>query len=393
LGGTSLKKKIIAILFLCLLFGVGLLVYNGQRNLQMKELYYSGTIEAKQAELGFQVSGRIVEVLADEGQFVRRDQLLAYLEESEYKARHEQAQARLENAKKNVQRLELVLELYKTTLPNEVQRAEAGVAVLSSQLRELEAGYRGQEIEQGKLAFLTAKDVMEEAKRNKERYDNLVAKQLVSESEWERVKLKYETALKEFEKAKETFDMLLEGIRKETIQTARARLAEGKAVLRQAKNNLKKIEAAEKDVEAAASQVKVAKSSLKMAEIQLRYTQLRAPFDGIISSRNVETGEVVLPGREVISLSDLSSVELKIFIGETKIGKVKPGQLVDVKVDTFPDKTYKGTVSFISPEAEFTPKMIQTQKERVKLVYLVKVCIPNPHLELKPGMPADAWLR
>ncbi len=388
-----MKKKIIAILFLCLLFGVGLLVYNGQRNLQMKELYYSGTIEAKQAELGFQVSGRIVEVLADEGQFVRRDQLLAYLEESEYKARHEQAQAGLENAKKNVQRLELVLELYKTTLPNEVQRAEAGVAVLSSQLRELEAGYRGQEIEQGKLAFLTAKDVMEEAKRNKERYDNLVAKQLVSESEWERVKLKYETALKEFEKAKETFDMLLEGVRKETIQTARARLAEGKAVLRQAKNNLKKIEAAEKDVEAAASQVKVAKSSLKMAEIQLRYTQLRAPFDGIISSRNVETGEVVLPGREVISLSDLSSVELKIFIGETKIGKVKPGQLVDVKVDTFPDKTYKGTVSFISPEAEFTPKMIQTQKERVKLVYLVKVCIPNPHLELKPGMPADAWLR
>jgi len=388
-----LKKKIIAIIFFCLLFGVGLLVYRGQRNLQMKELYYSGTIEAKQAELAFQVSGRIVEVLVNEGEFVKRDQLLAFLDQSEYKARYEQAQAGLENSIKNVQRLELILELYKKTLPNEVARATAGVEVLSSQLRELEAGYREQDIERAKLAFLTAKDVMEEAKKNKERYDNLFQKSLVSEREWDTVKLKYETAAKELEKAKETFDMLLEGVRKETIQTALARLAEGRAVLRQANNNLWKIKAVEKEVEAAESQVKVAQASLEAAEIQLRYTQLRAPFDGVIRSRNVEPGEVVLPGREVLSLSDLSSVDLKIFVGETEIGRVKPGQLVDIKVDTFPDKIYRGTVSFISPEGEFTPKIIQTQKERVKLVYLVKVLIPNPDIELKSGMPADAWLR
>jgi HlyD family secretion protein len=388
-----LKKRVIAILFFCLLFGVGLLVYNGQRNLKMRELYYSGTIEAKQAELAFQVSGRIVEVVVNEGEFVKRDQLLAFLEQSEYKARYEQAQAGLENSIKNVQRLELILGLYKKTLPNEVARAAAGVEVLSSQLRELEAGYREQDIERAKLAFLTAKDVMEEAKKNKERYDNLFQKSLVSEREWDTVKLKYETAAKELEKAKEAFDMLLEGVRKETIQTSRARLAEGKAVLRQAKNNLTKIQAAEKEVEAAKSQVKVAQSSLEVAKTQLSYTKLSAPFDGVISSRNVEPGEVVLPGREVLSLSDLSSVDLKIFVNETEIGRVKPGQLVDVKVDTFPDKKYRGTVSFISPEGEFTPKIIQTQKERVKLVYLVKVLIPNPDLELKSGMPADAWLQ
>lgn len=388
-----MKKRVIAILFFCLLFGVGLLVYRGQRNLQMKELYYSGTIEAKHAELGFQVSGRIVEVLVNEGEFVKRDQLLASLGQSEYKARYEQAQASLENSIKNVQRLELILELYKKTLPDEVARAAAGVQALSSQLRELEAGYREQDIERAKLAFLTAQDIMEEAKKNRERYDNLFKKRLVSEREWDTVKLKYETAVKEFEKAREMFDMLREGLRKETIQTARARLAEGKAVLRQANNNLRKIQTEEKEVEAARSQVKMAQSSLEVAETQLRYTQLHAPFDGVISSRNVEPGEVVLPGREVLSLSDLSSVDLKIFVGETEIGRIKPGQLVDIKVDTFPDKIYSGTVSFISPEGEFTPKIIQTQKERVKLVYLVKVFIPNPDLELKSGMPADAWLR
>ena len=184
-----------------------------------------------------------------------------------------------------------------------------------------------------------------------------------------------------------------EGFRKETIKTSKARLAEGKAVLKQAESNLKKIETAEKDVEVARAQVEVARAGLELAETQLEYTRLLAPFSGIITSRNVEPGEVVSPGREVLSLTDLSVVDLKIFVGETEIGRVKPGQKVEVKIDTFPGKSHWGTVAYISPEGEFTPKIIQTHKERVKIVYLVKVNIPNPDYELKSGMPADAWLR
>jgi HlyD family secretion protein len=153
------------------------------------------------------------------------------------------------------------------------------------------------------------------------------------------------------------------------------------------------IEIKEKEVGAAQALVRAAEASLRLAEVQLDFTLLKAPFKGIIASRNIEPGEVVSPGQEVISLADLSRVDLKIFIDETEIGNVKPGQPVDVKIDTFPDKLYKGKVTFISPEAEFTPKIIQTHKERVKLVYLVKIAVPNPDLELKPGMPADAWLR
>ena len=107
----------------------------------------------------------------------------------------------------------------------------------------------------------------------------------------------------------------------------------------------------------------------------------------------MEPGEFVSPGREVLSLSDLSRVDLKVFVDETDIGKVRPNQKVDVVVDAFPGKFFKGRVSYISPEAEFTPKIIQTKKERVKLVYLVKVTVPNPKFELKTGMPADAFLR
>ena len=98
-------------------------------------------------------------------------------------------------------------------------------------------------------------------------------------------------------------------------------------------------------------------------------------------------------GREVLSVVDLSRVRLKIFVDETEIGHVKPDQKVSVRIDTFPDKRYTGRVAYISPESEFTPKIIQTHKERVKLVYLVKVALDNPQFELKPGMPADAWLQ
>jgi HlyD family secretion protein len=388
-----LRKRIVAAIFFVVLLGVGILVYLGQRTVQLKELYYSGTIEARRAELSFQVSGRVTDIPVDEGQFVKENQVLAVLDQSEFEARHEQAKANLEGARKNFQRAETELALYKETLPNEVARAEAGVKVLLSQLKELEAGSRQQEIERARLAYLTAKDIMEEARKDQQRFEALFQKNLVSEKQWDEVRLKYETALKEFERTKETLELLEEGVRKETIETAKARVAEGRATLKQAEANMKKIEAAEKEIETAAAGVKAAQSALKLAEIQLQHTQLRAPFAGVITSRNVELGEVVSFGREVFSLSDLSRVELKIFVDETEIGKVKPGQKAEVRTDTFPDKVYIGKISFISPEGEFTPKMIQTHKERVKLVYLVKVAIPNPNLELKSGMPADAWLQ
>jgi len=388
-----LKKRIVVILFLLLLVGVGYFVYVGQQEIQTQEHHYSGTIEATTSELSFQVGGRVTEVLVEEGERVERDQLLAQVDRSLYQARRDQALASLNTARENLRKMETVLDLYRATLPAEVARAESAVEVIRSQLRELTAGYRKQEVERARLAYLAAKDVLDEAARDKERYDRLYSKGIVSEKSRDAVELTYETASREFERAKEALDMLREGIRKETIETAEARLAEAKAALRQAKTNLKKIETAERDVEQARSQIAVAQSAVDLADINLDYTLLRAPFAGTVTSRNVEPGEVVTSGREVLSLADLSTVYLKIFVDEEDLGRVKIGQGADVKNDTFPDRVYRGRVSFVSPKGEFTPKIIQTHKERVKLVYLVKISIPNAEGELKSGMPADAWLR
>ncbi len=336
------KKKIIIGAFVLLLLGAGLMVWFGQQSMKKDGLYYSGTVEAATiSNLAFQVGGKVARVLVTEGQKVEKDQLLAELDRAEFAAAQDQARANLEKSAGSLGQLSAQLDISRKTLPDDVVRAEA---TLSS-----------------------TRDVLAEAKSNKERYDQLYSRQVVSKKEWEGVTLSYDTA--------------------------RARVAEAEAMLRQAKNNLGRIGVTEREVESARAQVASSKAALEQTRIQFDRAQLRAPFPGIVTSKNIEPGEAATPTRQAITLSDLSSVKIKIYVGETEIGKVKPGQKADVKVDSLPGKTFEGTVSFISPEGEFTPKIIQTQKERVKLVYLVEITVANPNLELKTGMPADAWLK
>jgi len=387
------KKRLIPIFFLILLAGVGTLVWRGQQARKYAELYYSGTIEAKDANLSFQVSGRVKTVAVSEGHSVKKGQLLAELETEELTARRDQAKANLDLAAERVKGAEITLDIYKKTLPAEVEKAEFEVRALKAQSDELTAGFRTQEVERAKLSFHQAEIAMKDAQKDKDRFDALFRQGGVSEKDRDAAALKFDTALKTYQQAKANYDMLKEGSRKETIEASKARLSEGQSMLVLSKANLKKIEGAQQEIEAAKAQVQSAKAAFDMAEIQLSYAKLISPSDAIVTSRNIEPGEVVSPGREVISIADLSRVDVKVFVGETEIGKATPGQKADIKIDTFSDKVYSGEVAYISPEGEFTPKIIQTHKERVKLVYLVKISVPNPNFELKTGMPADVWFR
>lgn len=336
-----MQKRVVVIVFILLLAGVGGMVYYGQYKDRHAEPFYSGTIEATTANLAFQVAGRVMAVKASEGQRVVKDQVLAELDAAEYQARYDQAQANLDQALTAKEQLETVLRISKTTLPADLKRARANLE--------------------------SARDVLADAKKNAQRYEELFRRGVVTQKERDAVKLNYDNAER--------------------------RVVESKALVDQAHANLKRITVTEQDIRTAAARIMAAQAARDQADLQLEYTRLRSPISGILTSRNVEPGEVVNPSREVMTVSDLSRVDLKIYVDESEIAKVKPGQGVDVKVDTFPDKTYAGTVAYISPEAEFTPKIIQTKKERVKLVYLVKISIPNPALELKAGLPADAYLR
>ena len=387
------RKRALIGAVLLLLAGVGALVYWGQQLRRGTELYYSGTIEAVQSNLAFQVGGRVQSVTIDEGQAAVAGEVLAVLDHRELGALRDQAAANLVRAEQGLRQLETVLAVNRHVLPAEVERAGAAVDALRAQVQAAESGLRSQDVERARLAAESTRVALDNARRDKQRYDELFSRGVVAERVRDTYALQFETALREHQRALEAYAQAREGSRREDIDAARARLSEGEAALRLARSNLQKIEASESDVEAARAQAAAAAAALRVAELQLDHAVLKAPYAGIILSRGVEPGEVVAPNQEVLSIADLSTVDLKVFVEETEIGRVRPGQVVEVRIDTFPDKRYAGRVAYVSPQAEFTPKIIQTQKERVKLVFLVKIHVPNPDHELKPGMPADAWFR
>jgi HlyD family secretion protein len=151
--------------------------------------------------------------------------------------------------------------------------------------------------------------------------------------------------------------------------------------------------AAQAAVGLAQANVTALRERLKLDEITLGYTVLRAPFAGVIAVRQVELGELAGPGVAIFSLADLDHVWLRAFVNGPDLGKVRLGQAVNVTTDTYPGHSYHGRISFISPQAEFTPKTVQTFAERVTLVYRTRIDIDNPSHELLPGMPADAKIR
>jgi HlyD family secretion protein len=142
--------------------------------------------------------------------------------------------------------------------------------------------------------------------------------------------------------------------------------------------------------EGARAQLRAAEQSLRIARTRLDDAVLVSPCDGSVLSENVEAGEYAAPGTPVVTVGNLEDVWIRAYIDEPDLGRVRLGQSVRVRTDSHPDKTYEGRVTHIAPQAEFTPKNVQTKRERVTLVYRVKISVPNPDEELKPGMPVDA---
>ena len=152
------------------------------------------------------------------------------------------------------------------------------------------------------------------------------------------------------------------------------------------------VEVAQHNIALAKANQVTAQAKLELDKITLSYTVLRAPFSGVIAVRHAELGQLAGPGVPIFTLDDLDHVWLRAYVNEPDIGKVRLDQPVDVTTDTYPNKIYQGRITFISPQAEFTPKTVETHAERVTLVYRIRIDIENPTHELLPGMPADAHI-
>lgn len=153
-----------------------------------------------------------------------------------------------------------------------------------------------------------------------------------------------------------------------------------------------KRDAAKTAADSARSNMEALKAAFELADTRLGFVTLVCPLNSYVLVKSVEAGEVVHAGATIFTVADLTDIWLTAYVNEKDLGKVRLNQEAAVMTDSFPGKRYKGRVSFISQEAEFTPKQIQTDEERVKLVYRIKIKIDNPNQELKPGMPADGYI-
>jgi HlyD family secretion protein len=272
--------------------------------------------------------------------------------------------------------------------PQEIAAAKSAWEKAEHALADLVAGSRPQEIAAAKAAVAAAVADMDRLQANYRREASLYQRKTVSEEEYDAAKAAYQMAVERHRQVVEQLKLAEEGYRKEQIEQARKAVAQT-----QAQYDLVKAGPRQEDIDQGHARVAQARASLDLAETQLGYATVYAPLTGVVLSKNIEPGEYVAPGTAVVTVGDLVNVWLRAYIEETDLGRVKLGQRAWITTDAFRGKKhdkYEGRVSFIAENAEFTPKNVQTQKERVKLVYRIKIDITNPEMELKPGMPADA---
>lgn len=286
----------------------------------------TGTIEATQIDVRCEVGGRILKLPYDEGDRVKPGDVLAEID-------HEK-------------------------LDYELQEARSRISEFDARLAMLQHGFRIAEVQKAEHMLMEADIELQQAKRDFERFQKLFEEGVSSDRERDQAQTRYWASQKRYERAQKDYQIFKDGFRQEEIAAAQAAKESAEAVV-------------------------------QLIMRRIKDATVPSTASGVISERYVEPGEIVSAGSLLFSVRDLQDTWIMAYISEKHLGKVKLGQTGYAFIDSFPDKKFSGKVTYISPEAEFTPKNIQTKEERVKLVYGVKVQLNNAEEFLKAGMPAD----
>lgn len=375
----------------------------------------SGTFEATKVRVMPEVSARVVDVLADKGDTVAAGRVVARLDPGDLPDRLREARAALAaaeaqladlkaqplpaqvnvaraqvaQAEANVRAARIALWAAQaalerpTELDNQIALAEAQLRVLEQKREEARAQRKAAQVERDYYAA----QVTEEARTRRQIAEKMVAaaesnlKAVEAEIAGTRRLIAYLNDVREHPLALEAQVHQAEG---------QVRLAEAQLEVARKALMLAQAPARAEEVAAAEARVRQARASLALLQAQLERYTLTAPVSGRVLNRLVEPGEVARAGTSLLEIGDLSALELTVFVPEPDLGRVFLGQKVTVRVDTYPDRAFEGTVVWIADEAEFTPKNVQTREDRIETVYRVKIRVPNPTGILKPGMPADA---
>ncbi|MEN2994677.1 MAG: efflux RND transporter periplasmic adaptor subunit [Thermodesulfovibrio sp.] len=299
-------KKLIIVFILFLIFSSIYMLITKKNKIPEGLIILSGRIEGREINISPKIQGRIVKLYKDEGENVKSGELLCEIDSEQITARYKAA----------------------------VETVEASYSAIA----------------QAKANLMKAQASYEKSKKDYERYVSLFKEELISKSDFDKIKMQYDSA-------------------KADVDAVTKAISQAEANYRAAKQKLREIQA------------------------DLKETKIYSPTQGVILSRTIEVGEVVNPGTVLYVLVDLNRLYVKVYVPEPEIGKLKLGQPARVYIDAYPERYFNGKITKIYEHAEFTPKNVETKEERVKLVFGVEVSVENPEGLLKPGMPADVVIK
>jgi len=423
----NFHSKIISFVIVFSIGLTGCQSLNGQSTAQLNA---SGTISVAQVNIAPQLGGMVVSVSVEEGSQVKKGDELFRLDDSLLKAQRDQAIAAisLAEAAVNTAKVQYELALNASRLQDQQNRTSSWNITQPTQF-ELPTWYfdKDEKIESAKAEMEAASADLVEEKANLQKIltDNasqgfldaekrvadaqvafLIANQVLTQANSAQDKEdlqnfaqdQYDAAETELTSSQSNYNRLLTTQAAKDVLEGRARIQVAQARFDRALdyyNSLMsgdqslQVKAAESGVTQAEAALSQAQAALATLDVQLKKTIVTAPVDGTVLTSNLEVGETLAPTSVVLIIGQLQEVNLTVFIPETEYGKVKLGDQVSITVDSFPGETFSGTVVYISDQAEFTPRNVQTVEGRKTTVYAVKITVPNTDLELKPGMPAD----
>src|SRR6266508_1539434 len=329
-------------------------------------LIISGIIEADDIHVGSKVGGRVLKVVAKEGQTVMEGETLVLLEPRELDASLAEAQATFRQAEA---KYALLIAGFRQ---EEIEQADAAAKEAQAELDQLVSGPRQQVIDQAAADWMAAKAQLEHARKFLKRMEDLSQRELIAKQEYEDAQVKAGETEHRMKSARERYDLLLAGTRKEEIEHARQRVAETHAKLRHLRGGYRKEEIAQ-----AKSEMEAARARVNLIRAQLYETVIRAPVDALVESLDLERGDLVAAGKPVVTLLRTGSLWVRAYLPEARLGLARPGLKVKIHVASSPEKDFIGIIRRIHRQGEITPAKLQTREERGLQVFQTEVVIDD----------------
>jgi HlyD family secretion protein len=353
-------------------------------------VHVSGNIELTEVDMSFKTAGRLVERRFDEGDTVKKGDIVAELDRDQLAQQKDRDVAAVASADSQYQQLQTSIAMQKETLAGDIAARKADLAQARAHLEELLNGSRPQEIQESRAGASDARAQYQLAKADWNRAQTLFKNEDISRQQYDQYHTRLDSAQAILHEAEHRLSLVEEGPRKEDIAGARDQVASAEQAVKLAEANRLELQRKEEQLGQQKAAIDGAKAQAGITGVMLSDTIISSPIDGVVLVKSAEPGEVLAAGTTVLTIGDIDHPWLRGYISEGDLGRVKLGQKADITSDSFPGKTYPGHVSFIASDAEFTPKQIQTNEERVKLVYRIKIDVDNQRHELKNNMPVEA---